>query len=127
MTQSASTKKSAAKASKSKATKKAPAKKKAAAEASTTKPKSTKPTKTKAAAKPRAKKTAWKSRAVLRTVEAGNSVDCQVCGERIKFRAKIRQYQAICNVYENGKWSHVEHFHDECYVEAGRPFGKPVE
>lgn len=128
MTQSASTKKTAAKATTKKATKKAPAKKKASAKADgSTKPKSTKPTKTKAGAKPRAKKKDWTSRAVLRTVEAGNSVDCQVCGERIKFRAKIRQYQAICNVYEKNKWSHVEHFHDECYVEAGQPFGKPVE
>jgi len=131
MTQSASTKTSTAKSTAAKAPKKAPAKKAASskAKASTTKPKSAtaSKTKSKSAAKPKVKKGKWESRAVLRTVEAGNSVDCMVCGERIKFRAKIRQYQAICNVYEKGKWSHVEHFHDECYVEAGQPFGKPVE
>lgn len=121
MTQTASTKKKApAKKSAAKTTKKAAAKAGA-------KPKSSTASKTKAKAKPRAKKANWKSRAVLRTVEAGNSVDCMVCGERIKFRAKIRQYQAICNVYEKGVWKRVEHFHQECYEEAGYPFGKPAE
>ena len=116
MTQTASKKKAPAKKAAAKTTKKAGAK-----------PKSNAASKTKAKAKPRAKKANWKSRAVLRTVEAGNSVDCMVCGERIKFRAKIRQYQAICNVYEKGVWKRVEHFHQECYDEAGQPFGKPAE
>ncbi len=66
------------------------------------------------------------SRAVLRDVEPGSSVDCVRCGERVKFQAKVRNKQVICNVYENGAWVRVEHFHDECYAKAKRPHG-PVD
>lgn len=31
--------------------------------------------------------------------------------------------QIICNVYDGEKWSHVEHFHPDCYAEAGEPHG----
>ena len=34
--------------------------------------------------------------------------------------------QMICNVYESGVWQRVEHFHAECYEEADRPYGDPV-
>ena len=63
------------------------------------------------------------SRAVLRDVEAGSSVDCRHCGEVVKFQAKVRNRQAICNVYVNGRWTGVEHFHAECYPLAGNPHG----
>jgi len=26
-------------------------------------------------------------------------------------------------VYEDGVWNRVEHYHDECYREAGEPYG----
>lgn len=65
-----------------------------------------------------------KSRAVVRDVEAGSSVDCTHCGERVKFQAKVRNKQVICNVYVSGKWNRVEHFHLPCYEEAGSPFGE---
>ena len=65
-----------------------------------------------------------KSRAVVRDVEAGSSVDCAVCGERVKFQAKVRNKQVICNVYTGGKWNRVEHYHAECYEVAGQPFGE---
>ena len=68
----------------------------------------------------------WQSRAVIRDVEAGSSVDCAHCGERVKFQAKMRNRQVICNVYRDGSWSHVEHFHAACYDDADRPHGDIV-
>ena len=64
------------------------------------------------------------SRAALRSVEAGNYVDCARCGERVKFQAKARKLQVICNVYVDGRWNRVEHYHAECYEEAGHPYGQ---
>ena len=60
----------------------------------------------------------------LRSVEAGNYVDCVRCGERVKFQAKARKQQVICNVYVDGRWNRVEHYHSECYEEAGNPYGQ---
>lgn len=65
------------------------------------------------------------SRAVLRDIEAGSTVECAECRERIRFQAKLRLRQVICNVYENGTWLRVEHFHEECYENAGFPHGEP--
>lgn len=82
------------------------------------------PTKTKASAKtPTAK---WQSRAVTRLIEAGSMTECKHCEERVKFKAREKHQQVICNVYLDGRWDHVEHFHAPCYEEAGRPFGEPV-
>jgi hypothetical protein len=66
------------------------------------------------------------SRAVLRDVEPGSTVECTHCDERVKFQAKVRHKQVICNVYEDGKWNRVEHFHAPCYELAGEPHG-PVD
>lgn len=74
----------------------------------------------------RAAKIKPKSRAVIRDVEAGSSVDCSFCGERVKFQAKMRNKQVICNVYVSGAWNRVEHFHADCYEPAGSPHG-PAE
>ena len=63
------------------------------------------------------------SRAVLRDVEPGSTVECIHCGERVKFQAKVRNKQIICNVYVQGRWDRVEHFHAECYDQAGEPHG----
>ncbi len=63
------------------------------------------------------------SRAVIRNIEAGNSAECVGCGERVKFQAKLRLQQVICNVYVDGQWDRVEHFHLACYQEAGEPHG----
>ena len=71
----------------------------------------------------RAKAPRWTSRAVVRTVEAGSSVSCVACGELVKFRAKERQHQVICNVYDEGRWRRVEHYHRDCYGDAGTPYG----
>ncbi len=71
-------------------------------------------------------KIATRSRAVLRDVEPGSTVDCIECGERVKFQAKIRHKQVICNVYEDGRWMRVEHYHSGCYDTAGSPHG-PVD
>ena len=67
------------------------------------------------------------SRAVTRLVEPGSQVDCMHCDERVKFQAKMRHQQVICNVYEKNKWVRVEHFHADCYKEAKQPFGKPID
>src|SRR5690349_13959526 len=68
------------------------------------------------AARPSARKTAPRtSRAVLRDVEPGSTVECAHCGERVKFQAKVRNRQVICNVYVKGVWDRVEHFHADCY------------
>ena len=69
----------------------------------------------------------WKSRAVIRPVDAGNSAYCAVCGELIKFRARVRANQIICNVYVKNKWDRVEHFHPECYETGDSPYGEPAE
>ena len=67
------------------------------------------------------------SRAVTRLVEPGSQVDCMHCDERVKFQAKMRHQQVICNVYEKNKWLRVEHFHADCYQLAKQPFGKPID
>lgn len=99
--------------------KKSTAKKKAPAKKTTAK---------KSAAKkaPAKKKTSWKSRAVLRMVEPGSQVECILCGERVKFQAKMRHQQAICNIYEKNAWVRVDHYHYPCYKEAKEPYG-PAE
>ncbi|MEO1062125.1 MAG: hypothetical protein AAFZ07_11950 [Actinomycetota bacterium] len=74
-----------------------------------------------------AKRQRWTSRAVIRLIDAGNSAYCAHCGEPIKFRARIRAYQVICNVYVKNRWDRVEHYHEQCYEEAGTPYGDPPQ
>ena len=64
-----------------------------------------------------------RSRAVVRSIEAGSSAECACCGERVKFQAKVKAQQVICNVYVRGRWDRVEHYHAECYDTAGEPYG----
>jgi hypothetical protein len=70
------------------------------------------------------KRPGFKSRAVLRNIEAGNDAYCACCGERVKFQAKKKLQQVICNVYVRGTWDRVEHYHEECYAQAGEPYGQ---
>jgi hypothetical protein len=65
------------------------------------------------------------SRAVVRFIEAGNDAVCEQCQLPVKFVARLRGRQVIANVYTDGRWSRVEHFHEACYAEAGEPFGSP--
>ncbi len=67
------------------------------------------------------------SRAVQRRVEAGSSVMCTTCDEQVKFAAKQNRQQVIANVYVDGRWDRVEHFHAECYEAAGAPYGTAPE
>ena len=67
------------------------------------------------------------SRAVVRNIEAGSSAECATCGDRVKFQAKVRMQQVICNVYVDGHWGRVEHYHLECYQQSGEPYGTPEE
>ena len=71
-------------------------------------------------------KTKWTSRAVVRSIEAGNSAMCEHCDEQVKFKAKAKGQQVICNVYAKGVWQRVEHYHYECYDAAGAPYGVPA-
>lgn len=63
------------------------------------------------------------SRAVLRDIEAGSTTECDVCGERLVYRAKDRLRQVICNVYADGVWRRVEHYHPDCYESIDEPHG----
>ena len=81
-----------------------------------------------ATAQPAGKKSAagkdkWQSRAVVRLIEAGCVAECPVCGERVKYRARHRDQQVICNVYEKGRWQRVEQYHLDCYIGADCPHG----
>lgn len=64
-----------------------------------------------------------RSRAVLRNIEPGTQAICPHCDERVKFQAKHRANQVICNVYVQKIWNRVEHYHAECYTQAGKPHG----
>lgn len=63
---------------------------------------------------------------MVRLIEAGSLVDCIHCGKQVKFRARQRDEQVICNVYVNGRWDRVEHFHLGCYELADDPHG-PID
>jgi hypothetical protein len=67
--------------------------------------------------------TIFTSRAVTRYIEAGNTATCVACRLPVKFRAKAKLQQVIANVYEDGVWMRVEHYHLDCYHEAGSPYG----
>ena len=62
----------------------------------------------------------------MRTIEAGNAATCVACGTLVKFAAKVRARQVIANVYVDGVWDRVEHYHEACYLEAGQPYGEPA-
>ena len=68
-----------------------------------------------------------KSRAVVRTIEAGNSAMCAHCGAQVKFVARAQLKQVIANVYVDGQWNRVEHFHADCYHDAGEPYGPAAQ
>lgn len=70
--------------------------------------------------------TVGQSRAVVRAIEPGCSATCASCDEPVKFIARTNGRQVIANVYENGRWNRVEHFHFECYEAAGLPHGEPA-
>ncbi len=70
---------------------------------------------------------AWESRAVIRLIEAGSVAECPQCHERVKFRARHRDQQVICNVYDKGVWQRVEQYHLECYETAESPYGEATK
>ena len=65
----------------------------------------------------------WKSRAVIRDIAPGSSEQCAHCSEKIRFSARDRARQVICNVYKSNRWLRKEHFHAACYLAAGQPYG----
>ena len=74
-----------------------------------------------------AKTTMTESRAVTRTIEPGNSAICVHCGQPVKFVARTQGRQVIANVYVNGSWDRVEHFHADCYLAADEPYGDAAD
>ncbi len=48
---------------------------------------------------------------------------CAHCGAPVKFVARAQLRQVIANVYQDGVWARVEHYHADCYAEAGEPYG----
>lgn len=71
--------------------------------------------------------TCGQSRAALRPIRPGTTATCAACEEPVKFAARVRRYQVIANVYVEGSWNRVEHFHPECYQEAENPHGTPTD
>lgn len=67
------------------------------------------------------------SRAVLRPVRPGSSTPCPACRQTVKFAARVGRRQVIANVYVDGHWNRVEHYHPECYDQTGEPHGHPQE
>ncbi len=65
------------------------------------------------------------SRAVLRPVEPGSDATCAHCHDPVRFAARNKSRQVIANVYRDGRWVRVEHFHEECYGLARDPYGEP--
>jgi hypothetical protein len=51
--------------------------------------------------------------------------DCVHCEDRVKFKAREKHKQIICNVYIGGRWNRVEHYHEPCYAKADSPYGAP--
>jgi hypothetical protein len=43
----------------------------------------------------------------------------------VKFVARAQLRQVIANVYVDGTWDRVEHYHADCYQESGEPYGSP--
>jgi hypothetical protein len=65
------------------------------------------------------------SRAVIRQIEPGSTAPCTRCGAPVKFVARAQLRQVIANVYQDGSWVRVEHYHADCYEDAGQPYGPP--
>ncbi len=63
------------------------------------------------------------TRAIVREIVRGNHTECLTCGEQVRFRARLRHLTVICNVYTDGRWNRVEHYHLDCYRESGEPHG----
>lgn len=70
-------------------------------------------------------KTTARSRAVLRDVEPSSARECMLlCGERVKFQAKVRRRRSSATCTSASTWKRVEHFHSGCYEVAGEPHGE---
>lgn len=67
------------------------------------------------------------SRAVIRPVPAGTVAVCPGCATPVKFAARVRRQQVIANVYVDGRWDRVEHYHPDCYADANEPHGPATE
>jgi len=63
------------------------------------------------------------SRAVLRLIEPGSDAVCAGCANQVKFTARSKGRKVIANVYVGSRWDRVEHFHEDCYADAGEPYG----
>jgi hypothetical protein len=51
---------------------------------------------------------------LLKWIPTVHACTLETCGQPIKGK-KGKRPSVCCNVYENGLWNRVEHFHPECY------------
>lgn len=63
------------------------------------------------------------SRAVLHPIRPGNMATCAACDQAVKFASRDRRHQVIANVYVDGSWDRVEHYHPDCYEAVHQPYG----
>ncbi len=68
------------------------------------------------------------TRAVEKPLTAGKEeycgyLACEYAKRKIASSSRAPIKEVIANVYENGKWSFVVHFHVDCYNKLGQPYG----
>lgn len=67
------------------------------------------------------------TRAVVRIIEPGLACFCPDCDTAVKFRAQVSsglRRKVVANVYYQGKWNRVEHWHLLCYIRMGEIHGR---
>lgn len=67
------------------------------------------------------------TRAVVRIIEPGLANFCPDCDTEVKFRAQVAsglRRKVVANVYYQGKWNRVEHWHLICYIRMGEIHGR---
>jgi hypothetical protein len=55
---------------------------------------------------------------------------CTGCDSWLKMQSgpgRRTTFQVIANVYVDGRWVRVEHYHPDCYEAAGQPHGPAKE
>ena len=60
--------------------------------------------------------------------EWSRATTCAACAAASRSSSPPRTHprQVIANIYLEGAWNRVDHFHEECYLDAGEPYG-PID
>lgn len=67
------------------------------------------------------------NRCVLRQVnpaEGGPEFYCAACETPIRWKAREKRWKVIAHVYRAKRWVRDDHFHLQCYTDAGSPYGE---